>query len=140
MKFLPTSTAARFCGDRLGTMSTSTMFSMRVLDVPVERRLVEDRRGGMLVLVAPAPDLDDSLHERDDELGMLLGHVGGTGVDGRQVARLQGPVGVPGQVLDRLELAGGFLQVLEVPALRVDRIDLAIQQRGFERRTERSCL
>ena len=60
-----------------------------VLDVEVEGLLVEDRRGGMLVLVGPAPDLDHALHERDDELGVLLGHLGGAGDHGGDVGDLQ---------------------------------------------------
>ena len=97
--------------------------SVRVLDVQVERLLVEDRSGGVLVLVSPAPDLDHAFHERDDELGVLLGHDVRARDDGRNVAHLQGPVRILGQVLDRLELARCLLEMLQGAALGVDRID-----------------
>ena len=49
------------------------------------------------------------------------------------LAHLQGPVRVPGQVLDGLELAGRLLQVLEGLALGVDRVDGALLERGLQR-------
>ena len=64
---------------------------------------------------------------------MLVGHDVGAGDDGRAVRHLHGPVRIPGQVLDRLDLPGRLLQVLEHLALRVDRIHRAVQQRGLER-------
>ncbi len=76
-----------------------------VLDVPVERLLVEDRRRGALVLVRPAADLDHALHERDGEFRVLLGHHVAAGDGGGDVGHLQAPVRIPGQVLDRRELA-----------------------------------
>ena len=96
-----------------------------VLGVEVERLPVEDRTGGVLVLVGPAADLDHGLHVGDDELGVLVGHHVGAGDDGGRVGDLDGPVRVLGQVLDHLDLAGGLLQVLEDLALRVDGVDLA---------------
>ena len=46
-----------------------------VLDVEVERLLVQDGGGGVLVLVRPPADLDHALHEGDDQLGVLLRHL-----------------------------------------------------------------
>ncbi len=104
-----------------------------MLDVQVEGRAVEDLCCGMLVLVGPAPNLDHALHVRHDEFRVLLGHDLGAG-DGRgDVGHLQGPVRIPGQVFDRFELARRFLQLLEDFALRVDRIDNALFQRGLQR-------
>ena len=111
----------------------SLMPSVGILDVQVERLLVEDRRRGVLVLVGPAPHLDHALHERDDELGVLLGHHVGAGDGGGDVGHLQGPVRIPGQVLDRLELARRLLEMLEGLALGIDRIDDALFQRRLQR-------
>jgi len=96
--------------------------SVRMLDVQVECLLVQNRRCGVLVLVGPAPHLDHAFHKRDNELGMLLGHDIGARDDGGDIGHLQGPVWIPGQVLDRLELARRLLESLEDDALGIDRI------------------
>jgi hypothetical protein len=112
-----------------------------VLDIAVERLSVEDRGRGVLVFVRPATDLDHRLHVGHDQLGMLVGHDIGAGDHGGGVGHLQGPVRILGQVLDRLELAGVLLQVLEDFALGVDRIDDPLFQSPFPSgRNARSCL
>ena len=92
---MPSSIDARFCGDRFGTDVHVLDASVRVFDVEVERLLVEDGSGCVLVLVRPPTDLDHALHEGDNELRMLLGHLGGAGDDGGDVGDLQPPVRTP---------------------------------------------
>ena len=99
-----------------------------VLGIQVERLPVEDHRGCVLVLVCPAADLNHGLQVGDDQLGMLIGHHIGTGDHGGAVSHLQGPVRVPGQVKDGLELTGGLRELLQGPALVVDGINLAFQE------------
>jgi hypothetical protein len=104
-----------------------------VLDVAVERLLVEDFRGGALVLVGPASGLDHALHERDGEFGVLLGHDVGAR-DGRgNVGHLQAPVRIAGEVLDRRELARRLGDLLERLGLHVHRINDALFERGLQR-------
>ncbi len=105
----------------------------RVIDVEVERLLVEDRRGGALVLVGPAADLDHPLHERDGEFGVLLGHDVGAGDGGGDVGHLEAPVRVPRQVLDRRELARRLRQLRQGAGLHVHRVDDALLERRLQR-------
>ena len=125
--------ACRFCARQAGDQVDVLDALVGVLDVEVERLAVEDHGGGVLVLVGPPADLDHRLHVGDDELGVLVGHHVGAGDDGRAVGHLHGPVRVPRQVLDRLELAGRLLQVLEHLALGVDGVDDAALQGLLQR-------
>jgi len=97
--------------------------SVRILDVQIEGLLVENCSCGVLVLVSPPPHFDHAFHKRDDEFGMLLGHLLGARDDGGDVGHLQGPVWIPGQVFDRLELPRRLLEMGEGAALGVDCID-----------------
>ena len=82
---------------------------------------------------AQRPDLDHRLHVGDDQLGVLVGHDVGAGDDGRGVGDLDRPVRTPRQVLDHLDPARRLLEVLEHLALRVDRVDGAVEQGVLER-------
>ena len=64
---------------------------------------------------------------------MLLGYDVAAGDCRRNIGDLQGPVGIARQVFDGLDLAGGFLEMLEGLALRVDRVDDPVQQRRLQR-------
>ena len=104
-----------------------------VLDIQVVGLLVQDRRCGVLVLVGPAPDLDEALQECDDQLGVLFARHIADRAGGRDIGPLQGPVRIIGQVLDGLDLARLLLDMLEDLALGVDRIDGAVEQRRLQR-------
>ena len=105
----------------------------RILDIQVKCLLVEDCCGSVFVLVSPASYLDHPFHKRDNKLRVLLGHHIGTGDNGGDVGHLQGPVRIPGQILDRLHFARRFLKMLEGFALSINGIDLAFQQRCLQR-------
>ena len=105
---------------------------VRILGIQVEGLPVEDHRCSALVLVGPAPDLHHGFHVGNDQLGVFLAHHVGAGDDGGGVGNLHGPVRVPRQILDHLDLARRLLQVLEDLALGVDGIDSAFQQRRLQ--------